>query len=68
MNEGAPFELLGYVVTVWSPSPQAQRTEYPQRGAKSLKEKVDNDQCDCHVTNLDDSRQQALATASSDDC
>ena len=58
MNEGATFELLGYFVTVWSPSPQAQRTEYPQRGSKSLKEKVDNDQRDCHVTNLDNSRQQ----------
>src|SRR5438270_3872116 len=50
MNEGAAFELLGYFVTVWSPSPQAQRTEYPRRGSKSLKEKVDTDQCDCPVT------------------
>lgn len=39
MNEGTPFELLCYFASVWSPSPQAQRTEYPQRGAKSLKEK-----------------------------
>ncbi len=44
MNEGDPFELLGYFVTVWSPSPQAERTEYPRRGSKSLKEKVDTDQ------------------------
>src|SRR3954454_19033551 len=27
MSEGAPFELLGYFVTVWSPSAEAQRTE-----------------------------------------
>ena len=58
MNEGPPFELLGYFVTVWSPSPQAQRTEYPRRGSKSLKAKVDTDQCDCPVTNPDNSRQQ----------
>jgi hypothetical protein len=55
MNEGAAFELLGYFVTVWCPSPQAQRTEYPRRASKSLKEKVDTDQCDCPVTKPDNS-------------
>ena len=49
MNEEAPFELLGYFVTVCSPSPHAQRTECPRRGSKST-EKADTDQCDCPVT------------------
>ena len=34
MNEGAPFELLGYFVTVWSPSAVARRIQHPQRRYK----------------------------------
>lgn len=53
-----PVGLLG-VCAIPSSILTTQRTEYRRCGAKSLKEKVDTDQCDCPVTNPETAAQMA---------